>query len=113
MLGKTHKMIVKEPAAGYWPFRLVDGAKGVPMIELDFGGEKKQRKKPEEISAEVLKKIKEIAEENLQTKVGHAVITVPAKFDQVSYMGKIFTPEIYLKKYDQKLLAICQKNKKL
>jgi molecular chaperone DnaK (HSP70) len=104
MLGKTHKMIVKEPAAGYWPFRLVDGAKGVPMIELDFGGEKKQRKKPEEISAEVLKKIKEIAEENLQTKVGHAVITVPAKFDQVSY-------KIYLKKYDQKLLAVCQKNK--
>lgn len=61
-----------------FPFK-VAGKNGKPVVEVDFNGEKQFA--PEEISAMVLGKMKEIAEDYLGHKVTHAVVTVPAYFN--------------------------------
>ena len=63
-----------------WPFTLVDDGAGKPKIQVDFKGETKQFL-PEEISAMVLTKMKQIAESYLGHVVKNAVITVPAYFN--------------------------------
>ncbi|KAK2073879.1 hypothetical protein P8C59_008123 [Phyllachora maydis] len=63
-----------------WPFKVVDDGAGNPKVEVDYLGEKKQFS-PQEISAMVLTKMKEIAETKLGKKVQKAVITVPAYFN--------------------------------
>lgn len=62
-----------------FPFSVVDN-KGKPYVEVDFKGERKQFS-PEEVSAMVLTKMKEIAEEYLGEKVTDVVVTVPAYFN--------------------------------
>jgi len=63
----------------YFPFKLIDKS-GKPHIKVDTkGGEKVFA--PEEISAMVLGKMKETAEAYLGKKVTHAVVTVPAYFN--------------------------------
>jgi len=61
------------------PFSIVDDH-GTPKVEALVKGEMK-RMAPEEISAMVLSKMKEIAEAYLGKKVKSAVITVPAYFN--------------------------------
>ncbi len=63
----------------HWPFKVVDVA-GKPVIEVEFKGERK-RFNPEEISAMVLVKMKETAEDYLGHPVNDAVVTVPAYFN--------------------------------
>jgi len=63
----------------HWPFKVVDVATK-PQIEVEYKGENK-RFTPEEISAMVLVKMKEIAEAYLGGSVKDAVITVPAYFN--------------------------------
>jgi molecular chaperone DnaK len=58
------------------PYEVVEGANG--MVEIEVRG---KRFKPEEISAMVLRKLKEAAESYLGEKVSEAVITVPAYFN--------------------------------
>jgi heat shock protein 5 len=53
---------------------------GKPYVEVDIKNEKKQFS-PEEISAMILTKMKSIAEKYLGQEVKHAVITVPAYFN--------------------------------
>ncbi|KAG8970148.1 ATPase with role in protein import into the ER [Tulasnella sp. 419] len=65
--------------AKHWPFKLVD-KQGKPQIQVKHKGETKQFS-PEEISAMVLAKMKETAEAYLGHKVTHAVVTVPAYFN--------------------------------
>jgi len=62
-----------------WPFKVLE-EKGKPVIEVDYLNERK-RFRPEEISAMVLGKMKETAEEFLGQKVKNAVVTVPAYFN--------------------------------
>ncbi len=62
-----------------WPFSVVD-VNGSPLIEVDYLGEKKKFQ-PQEISAMVLIKMREIAEARIGKKVEKAVITVPAYFN--------------------------------
>ncbi|KAJ2500386.1 ATPase with role in protein import into the ER [Coemansia sp. RSA 1972] len=62
-----------------WPFKVID-KDGKPTFRVDFKGDKRNFS-PEEISAMVLGKMKEIAESYLNTKVTHAVVTVPAYFN--------------------------------
>jgi len=62
-----------------WPFKVVDKG-GNPYIEVEYLGETKQFS-PQEISAMVLVKMKEIAEAKLGKAVEKAVITVPAYFN--------------------------------
>ncbi|QLQ79412.1 hypothetical protein HG537_0C00590 [Torulaspora globosa] len=62
-----------------WPFKVID-VDGAPVIEVQYLGETKTFS-PQEISAMVLTKMKEIAEAKIGQKVEKAVITVPAYFN--------------------------------
>merc|ERR1711906_90949 len=64
----------------HWPFKVVSGPGGTPIIEVEYKGESKQFK-AEEISSMVLQKMKEIAEAYLGKEVKNAVVTVPAYFN--------------------------------
>ncbi|TFK19373.1 heat shock protein 70 [Coprinopsis marcescibilis] len=63
----------------HWPFK-VSTKNGKPAITVKYKGEIKDFT-PEEISAMVLGKMKETAEAYLGHKVTHAVVTVPAYFN--------------------------------
>uniref|UniRef100_A0A8C2ZAW3 Endoplasmic reticulum chaperone BIP n=1 Tax=Cyclopterus lumpus TaxID=8103 RepID=A0A8C2ZAW3_CYCLU len=64
----------------YFPFKVTD-KKSKPHIQVDIGGGQMKTFAPEEISAMVLTKMKETAEAYLGKKVTHAVVTVPAYFN--------------------------------
>lgn len=63
----------------HFPFK-VQGQNGQPRITVEVKGEEKTFS-PEEISAMVLGKMKEVAESYLGQKVTNAVVTVPAYFN--------------------------------
>ncbi|KAG0325746.1 ATPase with role in protein import into the ER [Dissophora globulifera] len=63
----------------HFPF-IVKNKGGAPVIQVEVKGEPKTFT-PEEISAMILGKMKEIAEAFLSKKVTHAVVTVPAYFN--------------------------------
>ncbi|GJE99368.1 heat shock protein 70 [Phanerochaete sordida] len=63
----------------HWPFQVVK-KNDKPAIEVKYKGETRQFT-PEEISAMVLGKMKETAEAYLGQTVTHAVVTVPAYFN--------------------------------
>lgn len=63
----------------HFPFDVVDD-EGKPAVEVEVNGSAK-RFTPEEISAMILGKMKEVAESYLGNKVTHAVVTVPAYFN--------------------------------
>ncbi|KAF2088199.1 heat shock protein-like protein [Saccharata proteae CBS 121410] len=62
-----------------WPFKITDQG-GSPMVQVEYLNETKTFS-PQEISAMVLGKMKEVAETKLGKKVEKAVITVPAYFN--------------------------------
>eukprot|EP00186_Timspurckia_oligopyrenoides_P004777 CAMPEP_0182442712 /NCGR_PEP_ID=MMETSP1172-20130603/1618_1 /TAXON_ID=708627 /ORGANISM="Timspurckia oligopyrenoides, Strain CCMP3278" /LENGTH=656 /DNA_ID=CAMNT_0024637729 /DNA_START=27 /DNA_END=1997 /DNA_ORIENTATION=- len=64
----------------HFPFKIVGAEDNKPKIEVMYKGEKKTFM-PEEISAMVLGKMKEIAESYLGKEVKNAVVTVPARFN--------------------------------
>ncbi|KAJ1673840.1 ATPase with role in protein import into the ER, partial [Spiromyces aspiralis] len=63
----------------HWPFTVVN-RKGRPYFQVEYKSEKREFP-PEEVSAMVLAKMKETAEAYLGSKVTHAVVTVPAYFN--------------------------------
>ncbi len=64
------------------PYDVVESKDGKPIIKVKEGKDVKDKTfAPEEISAMVLKKMKETAEAFLGQKVEHAVVTVPAYFN--------------------------------
>ncbi|CAG2104429.1 unnamed protein product, partial [Medioppia subpectinata] len=63
----------------YWPFDVVDMGDGAAGVEVEVDGESRQLL-PEEVSADVLRKMKEVAERDIGHAVIDAVITVPAYF---------------------------------
>ncbi|KAI8903844.1 heat shock protein 70 family [Gorgonomyces haynaldii] len=63
----------------HWPFKVVSKS-GKPHIQVNVKGEDKVFS-PEEVSAMVLGKMKDIAEAYLGQSVSHAVVTVPAYFN--------------------------------
>ncbi|KAJ9549326.1 hypothetical protein OSB04_021869 [Centaurea solstitialis] len=63
-----------------WPFKIIQGKGGKPMIVVTYKGVEKHFA-AEEISSMVLSKMKEVANAYLNTDVKTAVITVPAYFD--------------------------------
>ena len=73
-IGRTYKEVAKE--VGKMPYKTKEGEHGEVMIELDGVW-----RKPAEIAAMVLAKLKADAESYLGTPVTEAVITVPAYFN--------------------------------
>ncbi|RYP76271.1 hypothetical protein DL771_001890 [Monosporascus sp. 5C6A] len=63
----------------HFPYKIVE-KDSKPVIEVNVKGKPKQFT-PEEISAVILGKMKEVAESYLGKKVTHAVVTVPAYFN--------------------------------
>jgi molecular chaperone DnaK len=63
----------------HWPFKVVPKPDGRPAVEVEVGGKKQHS--PEELSSMVLGKMRETAEQFLSKKVNHAVVTVPAYFN--------------------------------
>ncbi|DBA70712.1 TPA: hypothetical protein ACH3X2_012083 [Trebouxia sp. C0005] len=64
----------------HWPFAVIKGPDGKPIIEVDYKSEKK-RFNPEEISSMVLTKMRETATQFLGKDAKRAVVTVPAYFN--------------------------------
>jgi L1 cell adhesion molecule like protein len=80
MIGRKFSDPIVQKDMQHWPFKVVRGDSDRPQIEVEWKGERK-RFYPEEISAMVLGKMKEIAETQLTEKVTEAVVTVPAYFN--------------------------------
>jgi len=76
-----------------FPFRVIDRA-GRPHIEVDRAGGKRNVLAPEEVSALVLAKMKAIAEAYLGEGVRHAVVTVPAYFNDNQRSATMVAGEI-------------------
>lgn len=64
----------------FFPFNVIE-KQSKPHVEVEVSEGKKQSFSPEEISAMVLVKMKKTAEEYLGSVVTHAVVTVPAYFN--------------------------------
>ena len=79
LIGREFKDSSVQADMKYWPFKVID-KNSKPHIRVKSGTEDKLFA-PEEVSAMVLTKMKEIAEAYLGKKVTHAVITVPAYFN--------------------------------
>ena len=79
LIGREFKDPAVQADMNYWPFKVTD-KNTKPHVQVELGGEKKIFA-AEEISAMVLSKMKEIAEAYLGENVTHAVVTVPAYFN--------------------------------
>jgi len=80
LIGRKFNDSVVQADIALWPFRVVAGSQGRPVIEVQFKGEQRQFF-PEEISSMVLSKMKETAEAYIGQTVDSAVVTVPAYFN--------------------------------
>ncbi len=76
LIGRKFKDPAVERARGVLPYTLVMATNGDVKIEI-----RDRQYSPEEISAQVLREIKDFSEEILGESVSEAVITVPAYFD--------------------------------
>jgi len=79
LIGREFKDPTVQADMKFWPFKVID-KNTKPHIQVESAGEKKMFA-AEEISAMVLSKMKEIAEAYLGKTVTHAVVTVPAYFN--------------------------------
>lgn len=80
MIGRKFSDPIVQKDMQHWPFKVVRGDSDRPQIQVQWKGETKKFY-PEEISAMVLGKMKEVAETQLTEKVTDAVVTVPAYFN--------------------------------
>jgi molecular chaperone DnaK len=76
LIGRKFSDPAVERARGVLPYNLVKAPNGDVKIEI-----RDRQYSPEEISAQVLREIKDFSEETLGESVSEAVITVPAYFD--------------------------------
>ncbi|GJV06793.1 heat shock cognate 70 kDa protein 2-like protein [Tanacetum coccineum] len=82
LIGKRFSDATVQRAMTVWPFKIVEGQNGKPMIAVAYKGVEKLFA-AEEISSLVLTKMKEVANKYLSADVKTAVITVPAYFDDL------------------------------
>ncbi|KAJ3669452.1 hypothetical protein LUZ60_011402 [Juncus effusus] len=80
LIGRRFSDPIVQSDIKLWPFKIVQGAADKPKIVVKYKGEEKKFS-PEELSATVLEKMKEIAEAFLECPVSDAVVTVPAYFN--------------------------------
>ncbi|XP_062002225.1 heat shock cognate 70 kDa protein-like [Rosa rugosa] len=79
LIGRRFSDISVQNDMKLWPFKVIEGRDDKPMIVVTHEGQERQFA-AEEISSMVLAKMREIAEEFLDSTVKNAVITVPAYF---------------------------------
>lgn len=79
LIGRLFKDETIQKDMKHYPFKILE-ENSRPVIQVEYMGETKLFK-PEEISSMVLMKMKEAAEDFLGTPVKHAVVTVPAYFN--------------------------------
>ncbi|OHW99104.1 glucose-regulated protein [Colletotrichum incanum] len=79
MIGQKFSDKAVQSDIKHYPYKVVE-KDGKPVVEVEVGGSPK-RFTPEEVSAMILGKMKEVAEAYLSKKVTHAVVTVPAYFN--------------------------------
>ncbi|KAE9400667.1 heat shock protein 70 [Gymnopus androsaceus JB14] len=80
LVGRSFKDKEVQDDMKHWPFNVVARPDGRPAVEVENGG-KKQLLSAEELSSMVLVKMKETAQQFLNKNVNHAVVTVPAYFN--------------------------------
>ncbi|KAF8963663.1 heat shock protein 70 family [Flammula alnicola] len=80
LIGRQFKDKEVQDDMRHWPFHVVPKPDGRPAVEVENAG-KKQQFSAEELSSMVLSKMRETAEQYLNKKVNHAVVTVPAYFN--------------------------------
>jgi len=80
LIGRKFSDAAVQSDMKHWPFSVVSGPGGTPIIKVEYKGEEKTFK-AEEISSMVLTKMKDIAEAYLGKEVKNAVVTVPAYFN--------------------------------
>jgi molecular chaperone DnaK len=80
-MGKSWDKVVAEKLVEKVPYDVVN-QNGRPAIKVSIDGAEPRYYTPEEISARILSKLKQVAEDYLGEKVTKAVITVPAYFGQ-------------------------------
>jgi len=80
LIGRKFSDSTVQADKSLFPFELVADKKNKPCVAVSVGSERKTFS-PEEISAMVLRKMKETAESYLGEEVKHAVVTVPAYFN--------------------------------
>ncbi|KAG2366202.1 heat shock protein [Suillus spraguei] len=80
LIGRRYKDKEVQEDVKHWPFPVVEKPDGRPAVEIEVGS-KKQQYSPEELSSMVLVKMRETCEQFFNKKVNHAVITVPAYFN--------------------------------
>lgn len=78
IIGKNY--VTAKNYAKYWPFDVVDDGNNIPKYEVKIQNQLRQLY-PVQISALILKKVKDDAESQLGQKISDAVITVPAYFN--------------------------------
>jgi len=79
MIGRRYNDPIVQDDMKLWSYGVKDDGSNRPKVKVDYKGEEKLFY-PEEISAMVLGKMKEIAESFIGTTVTDAVVTVPAYF---------------------------------
>ncbi|KAK0212431.1 heat shock protein 70 family [Desarmillaria ectypa] len=80
LIGRQFKDKEVQDDMKHWPFTVVAKSDGRPAVEVENGGQK-QRFSAEELSSMVLSKMRETAQQYLNKNVNHAVVTVPAYFN--------------------------------
>jgi len=82
LIGRKYSDRSVQEDAKHFPFKVAPADDGTPRVEVQMGASQGlKRLTPEEISAMVLTKMKETAEAFLGEPVEHAVVTVPAYFN--------------------------------
>eukprot|EP00602_Paraphysomonas_sp_CaronLab_P006907 CAMPEP_0185023668 /NCGR_PEP_ID=MMETSP1103-20130426/6313_1 /TAXON_ID=36769 /ORGANISM="Paraphysomonas bandaiensis, Strain Caron Lab Isolate" /LENGTH=700 /DNA_ID=CAMNT_0027556363 /DNA_START=13 /DNA_END=2115 /DNA_ORIENTATION=+ len=80
LIGRKYSDPTVQKDIKLFPFKVTKAAGDKPVVDARVGSETKHFT-PEEISASVLRKMKETAEAFLGQEVSHAVVTVPAYFN--------------------------------
>jgi len=80
LIGRKYNDATVQADKKLFPFTVAE-SKGKPVLELSKEIKGKRQLNPEEISGMLLRKLKETAETYLGCEVKHAVVTVPAYFN--------------------------------
>jgi molecular chaperone DnaK (HSP70) len=80
LIGRKYSDPSVQKDSKFLPYKIVQGSGDKAMVEVQAGAERKILA-PEEVSAMILRKMKDTAEAFLGETVQHAVVTVPAYFN--------------------------------